>query len=608
MDKVELDGVYKEHIFKYLKENIRAYGGHEKQIENFEQTGILDKNIATTILGNLICSSKVTRMYLAEYAPREEFESQMLNANRIFDGIPKGKDYEEDTYSMSMDTAIYDTMDLDTIREYLQTGIRLDEFYKKVLSVQELRKVATTTTESIRSIENNEAQIYDQNKIKMTNIHEDLTKLLKQPNTDVQKIQMCIEAYNKEAVEIWKTYLNNGNGLLVHNITKGSFEGDFKTPYMSTSLITNKTMSLFGERQGNNYGLIIKPKNIINASEKDTWTNNGPVNYYEKIFLKTPAIKLPWEIEKSCIDRTIKESGEMLNYDNGPCFSEIVVDEYDLEAMYYRSNGEGELAPNYDIAKKMADERGVELIELDISKAREQQGLEPMTEGMQRQFFTNILRKQFLSEEQSRKIPIRIGDRDYSSKEKEITDNLYKNFYNKYLELRSNGKYGKEDILEAFRSIISEREMLKAKDYYDTKVIRDTIGYTSELAEDDKGLIENKNLLTEQFDESVKESDEQLEKVAVVKNIFNRIKSLFLPKSKMLPEAEEKISKKAEDKEIKSWDLVNWGIDKQEFMVEHAEYIERYSERQQNQPTMEQPSIEQSLGETELTIHSGHEL
>ena len=231
-----------------------------------------------------------------------------------------------------------------------------------------------------------------------------------------------------------------------------------------------------------------------------------------------------------------------------------------------------------------------------------------MTEGMQRQFFTNILRKQFLSEEQSRKIPIRIGDRDYSSKEKEITDNLYKDFYNKYLELRSNGKYGKEDILEAFRSIISEREMLKAKDYYDTKVIRDTIGYTSELAEDDKGLIENKNLLTEQFDESVKESDEQLEKVAVVKNIFNRIKSLFLPKSKMLPEAEEKISKKAEDKEIKSWDLVNWGIDKQEFMVEHAEYIERYSERQQNQPTMEQPSIEQSLGETELTIHSGHEL
>lgn len=597
MDKIELDGVYRAHIFKYLKENIKMYKGHEKQIENFGQNGVLDKNIATTILGNLICSSKVTRMYLSEYTPREEFESQMLNAKRIFDDIPKGQDYEEDSYSRSMDTAIYDTMDSNTIRGYLQTGIRLDEFYKKVLSVQELREVATNAIESIKSIDNNEIQISNENKTNINNIHEDLTESLEQPNTDVQKIQMCIEAYNKEAVEIWKTYLDNGNGLLVHNITKGPFEGDFNTTYMSTSLITNKTMALFGERQGNNYGLIIKPKNIMNVSEKDTWTNNGPVNSYEKIFIKTPAIKLPWEIEKSCIDRTIEASGEMLNYDNGSVFSEIAVDGYEIEAMYYRSNGEGELAPNYETAKKMADERGVELIELDISKAREQQGLEQMTEGMQRQFFTNILRKQFLSEEQSRKIPLRIGEWDYGSKEKEITDKLYKDFYNKYLELRSNDEYGKEDILEAFHSIISEKEMLEAKDYYDTEAIRDKIDYTSELEEDDKGLLENGILSTESVEEEYTS-----EKVTFAKGILDRIKSLFLPKSKMLPEAENKIMEKSGDKEIKSWDLVNWGIDKEKFMVEHAQHMEEYSNRPQVESTIEQPMQEQGF-----TMHSGHE-
>ena len=64
----------------------------------------------------------------------------------------------------------------------------------------------------------------------------------------------------------------------------------------------------------------------------------------------------------------------MLNYDNRPVYSEIVVEGFEIEAMYYRSNGEGELAPNYEIAKKMAEERGLELREFDLSKAREKQG------------------------------------------------------------------------------------------------------------------------------------------------------------------------------------------------------------------------------------------
>lgn len=54
--------------------------------------------------------------------------------------------------------------------------------------------------------------------------------------------------------------------------------------------------------------------------------------------------------------------------------------------------------------------------------------------------------------------------------------------------------------------------------------------------------------------------------------------------------------------EPKSWDLSNWGIDKEQFMQEHAIHMEEYANSIEEQPTIEQPVQEEGF-----TIHSGHE-
>lgn len=76
---------------------------------------------------------------------------------------------------------------------------------------------------------------------------------------------------------------------------------------------------------------------------------------------------------------------------------------------------------------------------------------------------------------------------------------------------------------------------------------------------------------------------------------------------KIFPDKEDKKKllpgdSKSDEASQKSWDLSNWGIDKEQFMVEHAQHMEEYSNRPQVEPTIEQPMQDQGF-----TMHSGHE-
>ena len=112
----------------------------------------------------------------------------------------------------------------------------------------------------------------------------------------------------------------------------------------------------------------------------------------------------------------------------------------------------------------MAEERGLELREFDLSKAREKQGLEPMTEGMQKSFLRNILRKNFMNEEQIAKAFYMRYDSNVI--ENQFIENHYKELYRRYLQLRNNGNYSKDDILQEFKSIVSDKEMEELNNFY----------------------------------------------------------------------------------------------------------------------------------------------
>jgi len=470
MEQIIVDEENKKRIYEHIQSTRGYYTEYQNEIENLYSNGMLDKELATRVLANLVYLCKTTKYNLK---PDEEFKGEKREADELFKHIPKAKDFHEDdalVYVRESDGEEYNGMSVEDIYSDIKKSLSVEETYIKIYSTQNLRERANNALKSISSISEHETDVTNERKEKLTQLGDELKALLGETKTDTNAIQNIIQTYNKEASEIWKRYLSNDTEQprwLVHNLSRGSFEGNFNKKYMSTSLITSRTMGLFNENMGNNFGFIIKPINIVSASEHDLFTNNSPVNEYMEAFPqgKIPPIKLPWEIEETCIEQTIENNGEMLNYDNRPVYSEIVVEEFEIEAMYYRSRGEGELSPNYEIAKKMAEERGLELKELDLSKAREEQGLNPMTEGMQKSFLRNVLRKNFMNEEQIGKT-MHYASYDTSTIEGQFIERHYEEFYRRNLQLRNNGGYSKEDILQEFNSMVPDKEIEEMKTFY----------------------------------------------------------------------------------------------------------------------------------------------
>lgn len=487
MEQIIVDEENKKRIYEHIQGSIGYYSEYEKEIEKFFSTGVLDKELATRVLENLIYSCKTTKFNLK---PDEEFKDDRGNADKIFNQIPKGKDFHEDdelVYVRESNVEEYNNMSAGDIYSNIKRVLSIEEIYTRIYSTQNLRERANSALESIESVSEHELDVPNEHKGKLLQLGNELKTLLGKTKTDTNAIQNIIQIFNKEASGIWKEYLSSNTEQprwLVHNLSRGSFEGDFNKRYMSSSLVTSRTMGLFSENMGNNFGFIINPTNIVSASEHDSFTNNSPFNEYMEAFSvgKVPPIKLPWEIEETCVEQTIENSGEMLNYDNRPVYSEIVVEEFEIEAMYYRSNGEGELAPNYEMAKKMAEERGLELRELDLSKAREKQGLEPMTEGMQKSFLRNILRKKFMNEKEIGKA-MHYMMHDENTIEDQFIENHFEEFYRRYLQLRNNGDYSKEDILQEFNAMVSDKEMAEMNIFYMQK--KEAIIDREDYAKDD---------------------------------------------------------------------------------------------------------------------------
>lgn len=441
MEQITLDEENKSKIQKYIKSMGSMYG-YEKDIGILESTGQLTEKLAHAIFEDIMRKCQITRDILK---PNGEIEQEIVKVFDKFDTIPKPKEYDKYGY---YDGAFND-MELEDVYKNMQICFEFTEVESRYDAINDSRRIADSVISSINSIDRLEVQVGQDAKTELEKIRENLQNSLGNDKTDVNFIREQVERYNEFAIEIWNSYLTktedgkeNNFKYLIHNLAKGEIKGNFRTKYMSTSLITNRTMGVFGGKS--KYGLILKPKHIVSADYKDTYTNNYREDG-ERLFNIRPPIKLPQEIEEICIEQTIEANGEMLNYDEASIYSEIVVDEYEVTGMYFISNGEGELSPDYERAKRMANERGIELKELDISQCRIDNGLEPMTEQTQIDFCRNIL--------------FRCCDGDralqdtYQHYASSFTERYSKEFYEKYMQLKEQGDYSKHDILKIFAEI-----------------------------------------------------------------------------------------------------------------------------------------------------------
>ena len=71
---------------------------------------------------------------------------------------------------------------------------------------------------------------------------------------------------------------------------------------------------------------------------------------------------------------------------------------------------------------------------------------------------------------------------DSNTLENQFIENHYEAFYRRYLQLRNNGDYSKDDILQEFKSMVSDKEMEEMNNFYMQKkeVIIGREDYTKE--------------------------------------------------------------------------------------------------------------------------------
>lgn len=442
MEKITIDEQNKKRIQKFLKQEIGFYG-YEQDIELLEQNGQLTEELARKVFTEIMNDAHRTRTML-EPEQDSEFKAEIEELFAKYDEIPKPEQLEQYGFY----DGAYSNMKLDEICSNMQIAFELRDMDSRYYGCRDLRNIAETVINSIDGIEKYEIELQQEVKEKLQRIQKELKKLLSAEKTDIQSIQERIELYNGHATDIWNDYLtdiddveNSQYRWVIHNLTKGELEGDFRNKYMSTSLMTNNTMGRYGN---SDYGLIVKPKHIVSASYRDTYTLNTRDDE-ENLFNIKPPLMLPQEVEDICIQQTTEENGEMLNYETTPIYSELVVDEYEIEGVYYISYGEHELAKDYERAKKVADERGLPLIERDISKYRAEHGLEPMTEKSKRNLCRNVLWKCCVGDKELEQI--------YSQFSKGFINNHFQEFYEQFAQIKENPEYSKEDILRVFLDI-----------------------------------------------------------------------------------------------------------------------------------------------------------
>ena len=442
MEQITLDEKNKKRIQGYIKQEIGFYG-YEQDIALLEKDSILTEELARKIFTKIMSRAQSIRDILTPNE-NDEFLEQISDVYSKYDKIPKPEQFEKYEYY----DGAYRLMELEDIYENMQVAFEVLELDTQYYGCRDLRNNANTAINSINGIDKYKIKLQPEAMEELQEIQEELRNLLAQKKTDIQAIQDRVNRFNSYAMDIWNDYLTGADDTkssefrwLVHNLTKGELQGDFRDKYMSTSIITNNAMGLYGRA---NYGLIIKPKHIVSASYKDSYTLNTREDE-ENLFNIKPPLMLPQEIEEICMQQTIEANGELLNYEKSSIYPEIVVDEYEIEGMYYISNGEHELARNYDRARKMAEERGLPLKERDISKYREENGLEPMTERKKRDLCWSILQKCCEGDKELQEA--------YSKYDETFVDTHFQEFYEKYMNLKEKGDYTKDDILKAFAEV-----------------------------------------------------------------------------------------------------------------------------------------------------------
>lgn len=370
-----------DDIKKQILEEIRISPGKftnlsEEDIDKLNQN-IVTRKVCISLLELLIYDCVKSRDVVREYTIYDKTLFEL--AEKEYALIPQNPEYVDGCGIYVTAIPDFNNISDDVLVLYLQQMFKTRKLYKEILKQQSFTSRAERILDSIESIEGQPIQLSEMEKDVLQKIYLNIKKeLSNNQGVDLDMLDSLIKSFSVIAVNIWNKYLDTGNCILVHNFSRGYIKDFVPSRYLSASLISDRYMALFQEIYGNNYGLIVKPKKIVCAESYDVFAHNRTENIDNDAFLKgiVPPLLFPWEIESEVVEKTLQMNGELLNYNNGYVLPEILLEDYTVVGIYYRTNGEGKLSANYEVALELAKKYNVELKELDMNKAREKLGLE----------------------------------------------------------------------------------------------------------------------------------------------------------------------------------------------------------------------------------------
>ena len=318
--------------------------------------------------------------------------------------------------------AIYDNYS-DTIEKFIKVTHELRGIVKKFYKTRDLSGAKNKIIDSLKSIcQPQEIQEYE-NKYQ---------EFLDEKPLDLNKLENYLKDLQKIVLEDWKKKITKVEDyipgkpfrFLCHSTNSTSFDGEFYTRYVSTSLLTENFMGTY--RSG--FGFILSPDNIVGASGRDMYVNNSAV----KEDSLSSTYSLPridsMEIVLKDLEEQRKENEKATV--KSSVYSEVVVDGFKPLAIFCVTNGSKELDPNYLGAKKLEEQFSLPIKEFDLTLYKDKEELVSLRKG--------------LIDGIHKSLGQYIGGYE---------DHYYENFeffWEKYLELKKKEEFTKEDILKLY--------------------------------------------------------------------------------------------------------------------------------------------------------------
>jgi len=221
--------------------------------------------------------------------------------------------------------------------------------------------------------------------------------------------------------KIWTSSITNPENFksgepfmfIVHNVSKTDMETtdinehSARSGRISASLITDKEMGVYGSHK---YGFIYpNDSRIITSGYKDLYSyeTQKEGNYYQNN--NNSMLVTPQAIESYSANLNVQENGKILNNDNANIYNEVLLDSTNglkPVGIYCITFGEKELSYDYMSAKKLAEQSGLPLIDIDISlyRTKENKGTylideEALSVKEQTIFAENFLKQYYKSKE-----------------------------------------------------------------------------------------------------------------------------------------------------------------------------------------------------------------